>query len=257
VNASTRLQDEFFRRDAREVAHELIGKLLVRSDGREARLAEVEAYLGLDDPGSHAFRGPTPRAAIMFGPPGRLYVYFSYGMHWCANVVCSPEGTATAVLLRAAQPVGGIAAMEQARFHGQRVVRERDLCRGPGRLTEAFGITGAHNGLDLTAKRSELWLSDDGAGPGGLIETTPRVGLSASQAPDLPLRFLVQGSTWASAGPRPVVPTARVATAPGVAIGPTGGAGHPAGPPTRRVRPAGQESGEGSVKQSRWSSHLG
>ncbi len=106
----TRLRNEFFRRDAGEVAQELVGKLLGTSDGRAARLVEVEAYLGLDDPGSHAFRGPTPRAAIMFGPPGRLYVYFSYGMHWCANVVCSPEGTATAVLLRAAQPANGIAA---------------------------------------------------------------------------------------------------------------------------------------------------
>jgi DNA-3-methyladenine glycosylase len=239
VSPSTRLRSDFFRRDAREVAHDLIGKLFVRSDGRSARLVEVEAYLGLDDPGSHAYRGPTPRAAIMFGPPGRLYVYFSYGMHWCANIVCSPEGTATAVLLRAAQPLVGIAAMEQARSHGRRVVRERDLCRGPGRLTEAFGITGADNGLDLTAKGSGLWLSDDGAGPGGLIATTPRVGLSASKAPDLPLRFLVEGSPWASAGPRPVVPTAPVASAQGVANGPTGGAGA-AGPPTRRVRAAGQ-----------------
>jgi DNA-3-methyladenine glycosylase len=235
----TRLRSEFFQRDAREVAQELIGKLLVRSDGRAARLVEVEAYLGLDDPGSHAFRGPTPRAAIMFGPPGRLYVYFSYGMHWCANVVCSPEGTATAVLLRAAQPVNGISAMEQARSHGQRELRERDLCRGPGRLTEAFGITGALNGLDLTAKRSELCLSDDGAGPGGLVEATLRVGLSASQAPDLPLRFVVRGSVWASPSPRPVVPV-RLPTANGEATGPTGDAGGTAGPPTRRVRSPGE-----------------
>jgi DNA-3-methyladenine glycosylase len=229
VRAGTRLGSELFRSNAREVAQALVGKLLVRSDGRSARLVEVEAYLGLDDPGSHAFRGPTPRAAIMFGPPGRLYVYLSYGMHWCANVVCSPEGTATAVLLRAAQPVEGIAAMEQARSHGQRELRERDLCRGPGRLTEAFAITGALNGLDLTAKRSELWLSDDGAGAGGLVEATPRVGLSASQAPDLPLRFVVRGSAWASPGPRPLV-----ATAPGVAIGPAGMPGGASGKTTLR-----------------------
>ncbi len=242
----TRLKSEFFRRDAREVAQELIGKLVLRSDGRAARLVEVEAYLGPDDPGSHAFRGPTPRAGIMFGPPGRLYVYFSYGMHWCANVVCSPEGTATAVLLRAAQPVKGIAAMERARSHGQRELRERDLCRGPGRLTEAFGITGALNGLDLTAKRSELWLSDDGAGPGGLVEATPRVGLSASQAPDLPLRFVVQDSVWASPRPRPVV-----ATAPGAAIGPAGSAGRTAGPPARTVRAPTEGPGEQKVKKTR------
>ena len=91
--------------------------------------------------------------------------------------------------------------MEQARSHGQRELRERDLCRGPGRLTEAFGITGDLNGLDLTAKRSEVWLSDDGAGPGGLVEATPRVGLSASQAPDLPLRFVVAGKRLGVARP--------------------------------------------------------
>jgi DNA-3-methyladenine glycosylase len=219
VKPGTRLLAEFFHRDARDVAQELIGKLLVRSDGRQGRLVEVEAYLGLDDPASHAFRGPTPRAAIMFGPPGRLYVYFSYGSHWCSNVVCGPEGNASAVLLRAAQPVGGIAAMEQARSHGQRELRERDLCRGPGRLAEAFGITGALNGMDLTAKGSELWLSDDGAGAGGVVEATPRVGLSASRAPELPLRFVVQASAWASPGPRPVVPTPRVPTAPGRSAG--------------------------------------
>jgi len=231
VNAGTPLRGDFFRRDARDVAQALIGKLLVRSDGRTARLVEVEAYLGPDDPGSHAFRGPTPRAAIMFGPPARLYVYFSYGTHWCANVVCGPEGTASAVLLRAARPVNGIAVMEQARSHGQRELRERDLCRGPGRLTEAFGITGADNGMDLTATRSELWLSDDGAGPGGLVAATVRVGLSASRAPDLPWRFVVQGSPWASPGPRPVVPTAAAA-----AVGPAVGAGPAPGPPDTTVR---------------------
>ena len=115
-----------------------IGKLLVRSDGRKARLVEVEAYLGLDDPGSHAFRGPTPRSAIMFGPPGRLYVYFSYGMHWCANVICSPEGTATAVLLRAAQPLERIELMVQARPTANASCARRDLCRGPGRLSRGI-----------------------------------------------------------------------------------------------------------------------
>ena len=103
MNDGTRLRGEFFRRDAREVAPALLGKLLVRSDGRVARLVEVEAYLGWTTRGAMR-SGPDPRAAIMFGPPGVLYVYFSYGMHWCANVVCGPEGTASAVLLRAAQP---------------------------------------------------------------------------------------------------------------------------------------------------------
>ncbi len=190
------LTSEFFVRDARHVAPALIGKLLVRADGRKARLVEVEAYLGADDPGSHAYRGPTPRAQVMFGPGGRLYVYFSYGVHWCANVVCGPEGVASAVLFRAAQPVGAVPAMRQARWHDQRQRRDRDLCRGPGRLCQAFGITGEDNGLDLTAPGGELWLADDGSGPGGAIVVTPRVGLT--RGADLLSRYVVAGSPWAS-----------------------------------------------------------
>ena len=178
----------------------LVGKLLVRSDGRIGRLVEVEAYMGTDDPASHAFRGPTPRTAIMFGPPAQLYVYFSYGVHWCANVVCGPEGKASAVLLRAAQPLGGIAAMRRARWHGQRDLRERDLCRGPGRLCEAFGITGVDNGLDLVEASAGLYLADDGAGAGGKVLATLRVGLT--RGTDAPWRFIVEGSPWVSPGPR-------------------------------------------------------
>ena len=122
----------FFAAGARDVAPLLLGKLLVRSDGRAARLVEVEAYMGAEDPGSHAYRGLTRRTATMFGQPGRLYVYFTYGMHWCANVVCSPEGISSAVLLRAAEPLEGLAKMQEARWRGQRQQRERDLCRGPG-----------------------------------------------------------------------------------------------------------------------------
>lgn len=195
----------FFAGDAREVAQAMVGKLLVHADGRVARLAEVEAYMGTDDPGSHAFRGPTPRTGIMFGPPGHLYVYFSYGMHWGANVVCGPEGTASAVLLRAAQPLSGVETMRQARWHGQRAMPDRDLCRGPGRLTEAFGISGDDNGLDLSASSpapATLWLADDGAGPGGTVVATRRVGLAIGRGADLPWRYLVAGSPWASAGPR-------------------------------------------------------
>jgi DNA-3-methyladenine glycosylase len=195
------LERDFFAGDAREVARALVGKLLVRSDGRVARLVEVEAYMGLDDPGSHAFRGPTPRTRIMFGPPGMLYVYFSYGVHWCANVVCGPDGTASAVLLRAAQPLEGVVQMRAARWHGQRDLRERDLCRGPGRLCEAFGITGADNGLDLTSAGGLVGLADDGAGSGGTVAATLRVGLTRGAAS--PWRFIVEGSPWVSAGPRP------------------------------------------------------
>lgn len=227
--AVTPLGRAFFAGDARDVAKSLLGKLLVKADGRAARLVEVEAYLGEQDPGSHAFRGPTPRASIMFGPPGRLYVYFSYGAHWCANVVCGPEGVASAVLLRAAQPVAGIDAMRAARSHGQRSLPDRDLCRGPGRLTEAFGIKGEDNGLDLLARSARprarlvtaperasasplgplpakpgaalLWLADDGEGPGGPVAATRRVGLASHRGAELPLRYVVLGSPWASPGP--------------------------------------------------------
>ena len=151
----------------------------------------------------------------MFGPAGRLYVYFSYGMHWCANVVCGPEGEASAVLLRAAQPLGGVDLMRQARSHGQKSLRDRDLCRGPARLAEAFGITGSLNGTDLVAADSGgadsggadsggtvLWLAGDGSELAGRVVTTPRVGLSATRAPGLPWRYVLAGSPWAS-GPVP------------------------------------------------------
>ena len=184
------------------MARALVGKLLVAADGRVARLVEVEAYAGTDDPASHAFRGPTPRASIMFGPPGRLYVYFSYGMHWCANVVCGPEGTASAVLLRAAQPLSGLELMRQARAAGRsgrppaRSVPDRDLCRGPGRLSQAFGITGEFNGKVLAPEAGPLWLADDGRGPGTEVTATPRVGLSRAAGVDW--RYVASGSPWIS-----------------------------------------------------------
>ena len=129
----------------------LIGKLLVRSDGREAGWSRSRrTWAGTTPPATPSGARP-PRRGSCSGPPGLLYVYFSYGVHWCANVVCGPEGTASAVLLRArAARSAGFVLMSEARWHGQRHLRERDLCRGPGRLCEAFGITGAHNGLDLT-----------------------------------------------------------------------------------------------------------
>jgi DNA-3-methyladenine glycosylase len=231
-SGETVLSREFFAGDARDVARSLLGMLLVRPDGRKARLVEVEAYLGEDDPGSHAFRGPTPRAQIMFGPCGRLYVYFSYGAHWCANVVCGPEGVASAVLFRAARPVGGVAAIKEARWHGQRQLRERDLCRGPGRLCEGFGITGADNGLDLTAPTGPLWLADDGTGAGGEILVTPRVGLS--KGADLPLRYVLAGSPWVSGG---LVPARPAGTASPAGMVSTAGMAGMAAPASERRPP--------------------
>jgi DNA-3-methyladenine glycosylase len=179
--------------------------------------------MGTDDPASHAFRGPTPRTAIMFGPPGKLYVYFSYGNHWCANVVCGPDGQASAVLLRAAQPVGGISAMERARWHGQRELRERDLCRGPGRLCEAFGITGADNGLDMTLASAGLYFADDEEGAGGEVVATKRVGLT--KGTESPWRFVVDGSPWVSPGPRQATTPGQRRSTRRAVPGPVGEAG--------------------------------
>src|SRR6478609_4876032 len=140
------LPRSFYRRDPRVVAPELLNKVLHLGDLR-ARIVEVEAYCGAEDPGSHAYKGPTRRNATMFGPPGHLYVYFTYGMHWCANVTTGPADAAHAVLLRAGAPVAGIEAMRARRPTSR---ADRDLGAGPARLTLALGLTGTDDGLDLT-----------------------------------------------------------------------------------------------------------
>lgn len=176
-------------------AHGLLG-CLVTAGGVTVRLTEVEAYAGVGaDPASHAHRGRTPRNAVMFGPPGHLYVYFTYGMHWCANVVCGPEGEAAAVLLRAGEVVGGLDAA-QARRAGPRP--DRELARGPARLTRALGINRAASGGYLL----------DGSGPVRLalpavaiddvrIRSGPRVGVAGGQ--DTPWRFWLAGEPTVTA----------------------------------------------------------
>jgi DNA-3-methyladenine glycosylase len=178
------LARSFYRRDSRELAPMLLNKLLVHDDpalGRLAvRIVEVEAYAGSTDPASHAYRGRTPRNATMFGPPGHLYVYFTYGMHFCMNVVAGageedaadPGGDASAVLLRAAAPVAGIDAMRGRR---PKVRHDRDLTSGPGRLAQALGVTRAHDGIDLT--RGPLRVLDDGVEPPRRPGRSTRVGL--------------------------------------------------------------------------------
>ena len=162
------------------VTPELLNKVLVHDDPTAGRLAmrivEVEAYLGSDDPASHAYRGQTPRNATMFGPSGHLYVYFTYGMHWCANVVTGPVGTAHAVLLRAGAPVDGVDEMWARRPKAR---RERDLGAGPGRLTQALGLTGAHDGTDLVT--GSVRLVDDGTPPPSDPAWSTRVGLRAGE----------------------------------------------------------------------------
>src|SRR6202043_2788214 len=155
-----------FKLDPLTVAPWLLNKVLVRGE-RAGRIVEVEAYKGERDPASHAYRGLTPRTAVMFGPPGFLYVYFTYGMHWCANVVCGPDGEAAAVLVRALAPLRGLEAMREAR-PAARV--DRDLCNGPAKLCSALGITGVDNGSDLLGpgqgrSPGAVQLVDDGTPP--------------------------------------------------------------------------------------------
>ena len=186
--------------DPLEVAPFLLGKLLVHGT-RAARVVEVEAYRGASDPASHAYRGRTARNATMFGRAGLLYVYFTYGMHWCANVVCGPEGVAGAVLLRALEPVAGVAEMASARSarrRGRSGLRESDLCRGPANLAVALGIAKEHDGVDLLAPGSAVRLLDDGHPlvEGPQLERGPRVGIT--KATDVEWRFWVAGSRCVS-----------------------------------------------------------
>ena len=183
------LPPEFFARMPDAVAPDLLGKLITRADGRVARLVEVEAY-AQDDPAAHTFGGKSQRNRSMFGPPGRLYVYFSYGVHWCANLVCGPEGYGAGVLLRAAEPLEGIDIMRKAR--GREPLRE--LCSGPGRLAQAFGIDRALDGSDATGT-GVISLLDDGTQPESIV-ACPRVGISKNA--HAPLRFVVGGSRYLS-----------------------------------------------------------
>ncbi len=204
---SKRLGRRFFQVDSVELAPRLLNKLLVTADGRAGRIIEVEAYRGEEDPASHAYRGVTGRNGSMFGPPGHLYVYLSYGVHWCANVVCGPVGQARAVLLRALEPVSGLDAMRSARWTGPRVRDDRDLCRGPGRLCQALGIDRSFDGADLVGRSARLWMVDDGVDSPSEPVATARVGISVGT--ELPWRFMVDG---------PGVTRARVPTAARQAI---------------------------------------
>jgi DNA-3-methyladenine glycosylase len=173
---------EFLERPSVEVAPLLLGAI-IHGRGVSVRLTEVEAYLGEVDPGSHAFRGETPRNRVMYGEPGHLYTYFTYGMHVCANVVCSPLGTATAVLLRAGEIVDGIELARERRFTSR---TDSDLARGPARLVVALGITLADNGLDLESGDITLEL----AGERSRFSQGPRTGVAgAGGSADYPWRF--------------------------------------------------------------------
>jgi DNA-3-methyladenine glycosylase len=180
------LPKTFFSRSVHEVAPDLIGaKLLFRGVG--GIIVEVEAYHHTD-PAAHSYRGRTERNAVMFGPPGYAYVYRSYGIHWCLNFVCEAEGSASAVLIRALEPTDGLAAMRRRR--GTR--EPRLLCSGPGRLAQALGITGAHNGLALDVLPFAL------TAPTAPAELVTDVRIGISKAADLPWRYGLKGSPFVS-----------------------------------------------------------
>jgi DNA-3-methyladenine glycosylase len=181
----------FLERPSLEVAPLLLGAV-VHGRGVSVRLTEVEAYLGEVDPGSHAFRGVTPRNRVMFGESGHLYTYFTYGMHVCANVVCSPAGIATAVLLRAGEVIEGIDLARERRTTSR---TDADLARGPARLVVALGIALADNGVDLESGAVTLELAREQAP----FSQGPRTGVSGSGGTDaFPWRFWIPGDPTVS-----------------------------------------------------------
>ncbi len=177
-----RLSRAFFARSVHAVAPDLIGATLL-FDGVGGRIVEVEAYHHTD-PAAHSFRGETARNATMFGPPGRAYVYRSYGIHWCLNFVCEPRGSASAVLIRAIEPLDGLAAMRRRRG----LVDARLLCSGPGRLAEALGVMGSHDGLALDRPPFALYARE------GQPEIVTGVRIGITKAADLPWRYGLKGS---------------------------------------------------------------
>lgn len=201
------LPRDFFDRPVEEVGPDLLGRVLVHGEVA-LRLTEVEAYAGPLDPASHAFRGRTPRNEVMFGPPGHAYVYFTYGMHYCVNLVCGPEGTASAVLLRAGEVITGA---ETARERRPRST-VRDLARGPARLCQALAIGREQNGLDACSPDGPLRILTGAPVEPSLIRTGPRTGVNGGK--DTPWRFWIDGDPSVSPY-RPHVPRKRGAVAGG------------------------------------------
>jgi len=198
------LSVDFYDRDPRRVARDLLGKVVVRQWGRErmaGRIVEVEAYLGTHDAAAHAAAGLTPRNRVLFGPPGRSYVYFIYGNYYCLNVSCLPDGIAGGVLFRALEPLAGLRAMARNRgLRGEMTERtKRLLTTGPGRLCKALRITRARdNDLDMTSPDCGVWIGDDGYRPPH-IAVTRRIGITKSA--EHPLRYIIAGNKFVS-GPK-------------------------------------------------------
>ncbi len=198
------LDRAFYARASPVVARQLLNKVIVR-DGMWGRIVEVEAYGGAADPASHAYRGRTARNATMFGPAGHLYVYFTYGMHWCANAVTGADGEGTAVLLRAIAPLGGLAVMRTRRPAAR---RDRDLTNGPAKLCAALDIDRALDGADLVAGVRGITIVDDGVAPPRRPGRSTRIGISVGR--EVEWRWYVAGDPHVS----PARPSARPPTRP-------------------------------------------
>jgi DNA-3-methyladenine glycosylase len=203
VRSAQLLHRSFFNRDPREVCPELLGKLIVRRQGRKllaGRIVEVEAYLGLNDLAAHAAAGHTARNSVLFGPPGHAYVYFIYGVHYCLNISCLPEGIAGCLLIRALEPVAGIEEMARARDLGDldlhSVRNLRLVASGPGKLCAALGITRPRdNDKDMVSARSDLQVRDDGYRV-EKVSVTERIGITKSA--EMPLRYVIADSPFVS-----------------------------------------------------------
>ena len=197
------LRRGFFNRDPRTVARELLGKLIVRREGRKqlaGRIVEIEAYLGAGDLAAHAAAGNTARNSVLWGPPGHAYVYFIYGVHYCLNISCLPAGEAGCILIRALEPVNGIAEMAEARGLSDLDVESmrdlRKLASGPGKLCEALGITRPRdNDKDMVSSDSDLQVASDGFRVQE-VAVTQRIGITKSA--ELPLRYVIAGNAFVS-----------------------------------------------------------
>ena len=204
------LHHAFFNRDPREVGPDLLGKLIVRRRGRTVvagRIVETEAYLGTNDLAAHAAAGRTARNSVLFGPPGHAYVYFIYGVHYCLNISCLPDGEAGCLLVRALEPVEGIKQMAHARglsdLDFSSIRNLRLLASGPGKLCEALSVARQRdNGKDMLSPHSDLQVMDDGWRAGKVV-TTPRIGITKSAA--LPLRYVIAGNQFVSVKPNPAI----------------------------------------------------
>jgi DNA-3-methyladenine glycosylase len=184
------LARSFYSRPAIEVARDLLGKVIAHGT-TSGRIVETEAYLGTDDEAAHSARGITDRTRVIFGPPGHAYVYLIYGMYECLNLVAEPEGSAGCVLIRALEPLRGLALMRKRRQAAHGI---EDLANGPGKLTRALGITRRHNGVDVTT--GPILVGEQDQGEGFKIETSARIGITKSAA--LPLRYFIQENRFVS-----------------------------------------------------------